>query len=87
MTVGWWGSQALKAIFSAALECIRPDIEILHQGLVGSYLGFKKITLKMSLMVQCLRLQFSSAGGLGSIPGQRIKIPHAMQCGKKKKLL
>ena len=27
----------------------------------------------------------SSAGGAGSIPGQRPKIPHARQCSQKKK--
>jgi len=27
----------------------------------------------------------SSAGGVGSIPGQGTKIPHASQCGQKKK--
>ena len=25
------------------------------------------------------------AGGMGSIPGQGTKIPHAMQCGRKEK--
>ena len=39
-------------------------------------------------MVQWLRLSASNAsnaGGVGLTPGQGTKIPHAMQCGKKKK--
>ena len=38
-----------------------------------------------SLVVQWLRLCTPSAGGMGSIPGQRTKIPHAMQHSQKKK--
>ena len=37
------------------------------------------------LAVQWLRLRTSIAGGTGSIPGRGTKIPHAVQCGKKKK--
>ena len=36
-------------------------------------------------MVLGLRLYASNAGGAGSILGQETKIPHTMQCGKKKK--
>ena len=36
-----------------------------------------------SLMVQRLRCHASSAEGMGSIPGQGIKIPHATWRGKK----
>ena len=32
-----------------------------------------------SLAVQGLRLCASNAGGMGSIPGRGIKIPHAVQ--------
>ena len=32
---------------------------------------------RTSLVVQWLRLQASTAGGMGSIPGQGTKIPHA----------
>ena len=39
----------------------------------------------ISLVVQRLRLQASNAGGVGSIPGQGTKIPHAVQCGQIKK--
>ena len=42
----------------------------------------------ISPVVQWLRLHASNAGGMGSIPGQGTKIPHASQCGqieKKKK--
>ena len=38
-----------------------------------------------SLVVQWLRLWASTAGGTGSILGQRTKIPHAARCGQKKK--
>ena len=38
-------------------------------------------------MVQWLRLSASNAGGMDSIPGQGTKIPHALRCGQKKKLL
>ena len=34
-------------------------------------------------MVQWLRL-LSSAGGVGSIPGRRTKVPHAVGCSQKK---
>ena len=37
-------------------------------------------------MVQWLGLRASTAGGMGSIPGQGTKIPHAAQQSKKKKL-
>ena len=36
-----------------------------------------------SLVVQWLRLFTSTAGGVGLIPGQRNKIPHAMEHGHK----
>ena len=36
-------------------------------------------------MVWWLRLHTSTAGGIGSIPGQGNMIPHAMLCGQKKK--
>ena len=36
-------------------------------------------------MVQCLRLHASTAGCLGSIPGQGTKILHAMGCSQKVK--
>ena len=38
-----------------------------------------------SLAVQWLRLCTPNAGGMGSIPGQRTKIPHAMQHSARKK--
>ena len=36
-------------------------------------------------MVQWLRVHASTAGGMGSIPGQGTKILHAAQCEKKRK--
>ena len=36
-------------------------------------------------VVQWLRLQASKAGGIGSIPNQGTKIPHAVWCSQKKK--
>ena len=38
-----------------------------------------------SLMVQWLGLLDSTEGDTGSIPGQGTKIPHATQCGQKRK--
>ena len=38
-----------------------------------------------SLAVQWLGHFPSIAGGMGSIPGWGTKVPHATQCGKKKK--
>ena len=35
------------------------------------------------LAVQWLRLCTSNAGGVGSVPDQRTKIPHAVWCGQK----
>ena len=37
----------------------------------------------VSLVVQWLRLHASNAGGMGSIPGQGTKIPHASRPKKK----
>ena len=39
---------------------------------------FKKLSLKISLVVQWLKFCASTAGGTGSIPNQGTKIPHAM---------
>ena len=36
-------------------------------------------------MVQRLRLRASTAGGVGLIPDQGTKIPHASRCGQKEK--
>ena len=45
----------------------------------------KQTGLGTSLMVQWLRLQTSTAGGMDSIPGQGIKIPHACAVQPQKK--
>ena len=51
--------------------------------------GFFPFNIKLYrgtfLAVQWLRLQASTAGGVGSIPDWGTKIPHAPQHGKKKK--
>ena len=39
--------------------------------------------LETSLAVQWLRLRASSAGGMGSIPGQETTIPQAARHGQK----
>ena len=41
--------------------------------------------LETSLVVQWLRLQASTAWGMGLIPGQGSKILHAIWCGQKRK--
>ena len=46
----------------------------------------KKQSSGSSLVVQWLRLCASSAGGVGSIPGQGAKIPHATGYGQKLKV-
>ena len=47
--------------------------------------GHRKSIAGTSLVVQWLRLQASTAGGTGSIPGQGTKITHAAGCDQKKK--
>ena len=42
----------------------------------------KESYLGNSLEVQCLGLHTSTAGGMGLIPGQETKIPHAMWHGQ-----
>ena len=44
----------------------------------------KKYVQRTSLAVQRLRLPAPNAGGMGSIPGQGTKIPHAARCSQKK---
>ena len=39
-----------------------------------------------SLAVQWLRLRDPNVGGIGSIPGQKTKIPHATRHSQKKKM-
>ena len=45
----------------------------------------EKKTLGTSLVVQWLRLLAPNAGGMGPIPGQGTKIPHATWHDQKKK--
>ena len=45
----------------------------------------RKETPGTSLVVQCLRFHVSTAGGMGSIPGQGTKILQVTQHGTKKK--
>ena len=44
------------------------------------------VPLGTSLAVQWLRLCTFTAVGLGSVPGQGTKIPHATWCGQKNKI-
>ena len=53
--------------------------------LVKEILQTRETTPGNSMVVQCLGLCVSPTGGLGSIPGQGSKIPHAAQQQKKKK--
>ena len=43
----------------------------------------KSLAIGTSLMVQWLRLQAANAAGMGLIPGQGTKIPHAARHGEK----
>ena len=45
----------------------------------------KKCLIGTSLVGQLLRLQASTVGGAGSIPGLGIKMLHATRCGQKRK--
>ena len=45
----------------------------------------KLFNLEMKMVVQWLRFHACIAGGVGSIPGQGTKIPHATGHSKKKK--
>ena len=47
--------------------------------------GIKTEHVGTSLAVPWLTLRAPTAGGVGSIPGQGTKIPHATQCGQKTK--
>ena len=46
----------------------------------------KNVANRTFLEVQWLRLDAPNAEGMCSIPSQGTKIPHAAQCGKKKKV-
>ena len=52
---------------------------------IHSFIHSTNIYCGTSLAVQWLRLCASNAGGMGSIPSQGTKIPHAAQQKKKKK--
>ena len=56
------------------------------QKLSGSKVHCKKVKDRTSLVAQWLRLYASSAGSVGSVPGQGTEIPHAVQRGRKTKI-
>ena len=75
--VGLLSHSILKKKNSKWIEDLnpRPEIEkLLEENKRGT-----------SLVVQGLRLYASTAGGMGSTPGQGTKIPHVMQHGQRKK--
>ena len=45
----------------------------------------ESVVYGISLVVQWLRLHASKTQGIGSIPGQGLKISHATWCSQKKK--
>ena len=47
--------------------------------------GFQQFMMGNSLVVQWLGFRASTAGGMGSVPGQGTKIPQTTQHGQKKK--
>ena len=51
----------------------------------GPKYNTKYKNIKSMLGLSWVRLCTSTAGGVGLIPGRGTKIPHASQCGKKKK--
>ena len=59
-----------------------------QQFIVSSYNGYKSALKRMNRDFPggpVVTTPLFNAGGVGSIPGQGTKIPHAMQCGQKKK--
>ena len=46
-------------------------------------MGMVNKAIETSLAVQWLRLRASNTGGMGTIPGQGTKIPHAARHGQK----
>ena len=58
------------------------------EGLIGQShpsVQFKKEYIRISLVVQWLRLHSPNAGGTGSIPGEETKIPYATQHDQKER--
>ena len=68
-------------------EDYRPDLksEICHTYKIYLFnYMYKTCNVGNSLAMQCLGLCASAAGGMGLVPGQGTKIPHAVQPKKKK---
>ena len=55
--------------------------------IIFGFYSFSEIVPGNPLMVQWLRPHASTAGGMGLIPGQETKIPHAARCHQKKKYI
>ena len=65
---------------------LRRKINSTWRHLFGSFRKLVRInSLGNSLVVQWLALCASTAGGMGLIPGQGTKIPHARGAARKKK--
>ena len=60
------------------------SLPLCHLGSQITLLLLKIITIWASLAVQWLRLHTSIAGGVGSILGQRTKVPHVTWWAKNK---
>ena len=56
-----------------------------REGAARQVAGTRAMGAGASLEFQWLRCHASTAGGIGSIPGQGTKIPHATQSSQKKK--
>ena len=64
---------------------LRWELSLRYQKKLPEGLIFKMKELGNSLVFQWLGLGASIAGGTGSIPGGRTKIPHAVWHGQKKR--
>ena len=60
--------------FVEQMQNLHPWVSAAQEGMPGS-----------SLVVQWIRLEASTAGGVGSVPGWGAKTPHAAQCVPPKK--
>ena len=68
---GGWNTLCFRYRTSVSLETEDDFLKKKKKGMSGT-----------SLAVQCLRLCASTAGGMGSIPGQGNEIPNALQHGQ-----
>ena len=79
--------QGCRLCYFGSEECIwsTKKKQLLHE-LSHDFPHWIKSFTRTLLVDQWLRFHAHSSGDTGSIPGQGTKIPHAIWCGKKKKI-